>query len=64
VFRFDPVTREMALASYHPGQSVEKIRAATGWDLQVVADVKETPTPTAEELAVVRECDRDGFWTR
>jgi glutaconate CoA-transferase, subunit B len=64
VFRFDPVTREMALASYHPGQSVESIRAATGWDLQVVADVTETPTPTAEELAVVRECDRDGFWTR
>lgn len=64
VFRFDPVTREMTLASYHPGQSVEGVSAETGWDLRITADVKETATPTAEELAVVRECDRDGFWTR
>jgi len=26
--------------------------------------VGETPTPTADELAVVRDCDREGFWTR
>jgi glutaconate CoA-transferase subunit B len=64
VFRFDPDTREMLLASYHPGQSVESVRAATGWDLRVAADVGPTPTPTAEELAIVRDCDPAGFWTR
>ena len=64
VYTFDPDTREMVLASYHPGQSLASVRAATGWELRVAADVRETPTPTPEELAVVRACDPDGFWTR
>lgn len=64
VYRFDPHTREMYLATYHPGQSVESVRAATGWDLRVAPGVAETPTPTAEELAIVRASDPDGFWTR
>jgi glutaconate CoA-transferase, subunit B len=64
VYRFDEASREMVLASYHPGQSVETVRAETGWDLRVSPSVGETRTPTAEELAVVRECDPAGFWTR
>jgi glutaconate CoA-transferase subunit B len=64
VFRFDPLTAEMVLVSYHPGQSVARVREATGWDLRVAADVRETPTPSAEELAIVRACDPLGFWTR
>jgi glutaconate CoA-transferase, subunit B len=64
VFRFDPDTREMVLASYHPRQSIDSVKAATGWDLRVASDVRQTATPTAEELAVVRECDPGGFWTR
>jgi glutaconate CoA-transferase subunit B len=64
VFRFHPVTCEMVLASYHPGQSVETVRAATGWSLGVAAEVGPTPTPTPDELAIVRECDPGGFWTR
>ena len=54
----------MLLASYHPGQSVESVRAATGWDLRVAADVRETAAPTPDELAIVRDCDPGGFWTR
>ena len=64
VFRFDARTREMLLASYHPGQSVESVRAATGWDLRVGADVRETAAPTPDELAIVRDCDPGSFWTR
>jgi glutaconate CoA-transferase subunit B len=64
VFRFDADTREMILASYHPGQGIQGVKTATGWDLRVAADVGETPTPTAEELAIVRSCDPGGFWTR
>ncbi len=64
VFRFDPERAEMVLASYHPGQSVETVRAATGWDLLVAPDVGETPAPTAEDLAIVRDCDPAGVWTR
>ncbi len=64
VYRFDAGTAEMVLASYHPGQSVESVKAATGWDLRVAPGVSETPTPSDEELAIVRECDPEGFWTR
>ena len=64
VFRFDPDTSEMILASYHPGQTAESIRAATGWPLRVAAGVAVTPTPTHEELAIVRDADPAGFWTR
>jgi glutaconate CoA-transferase, subunit B len=64
VFRFDPATCQMYLASYHPGQSVESVRAATGFDLAVAPDVAPTPTPSGQELAIVRACDPAGFWTR
>jgi glutaconate CoA-transferase subunit B len=64
VFRADPAAGELVLASYHPGQSVETVRAATGWNLRVAPDVSETTTPTAAELTIVRECDPKGFWTR
>src|SRR5438874_1679649 len=61
VFRFDATTGEACLASWHPGQSVDAVRAQTGWELRVAADVVETPTPSAHELAIVRECDPQGF---
>jgi glutaconate CoA-transferase subunit B len=64
VFRFEPDTAEMVLASYHPGQSVDRVRQATGWALRVAPGAGETPTPTAEEIAIVRACDPLGFWTR
>lgn len=63
-YRFDGATREMTLASYHPGRSVAAVRAATGWDLRVAPDVGETPRPSPAELQIVRECDPAGFWTR
>ena len=64
VYRFDEASCEMVLASYHPGQSVDTVRAATGWDLRIASDCSETPTPTAQELEIVRACDPAGFWTR
>lgn len=64
VFRFDPSTREAYLASYHSGSSVEECRRETGWDLRVAPDVRETPAPAPEELAVIRAYDPQGFWTR
>src|SRR5258705_9135630 len=33
VFRFDPRTCQMYLASYHPGQSLEEVPRSTGFDL-------------------------------
>jgi glutaconate CoA-transferase, subunit B len=63
VYRFD-TSGEAYLASYHAGQSVETVRAQTGWDLHVAPGVVETPSPSVHELSIVRECDPHAFWTR
>jgi hypothetical protein len=36
----------------------------TGWNLRIAEALGETPAPTAEELAVLRDFDREGFWTK
>jgi acyl CoA:acetate/3-ketoacid CoA transferase beta subunit len=43
------------LLSVHPGVSVDQVREATGFDLAVADDVRETRLPTMEELIVIRE---------
>jgi glutaconate CoA-transferase subunit B len=64
VLRFREESKEMYLASYHSGVTVEEIKAHTGWDLLVADDVHETPPPRAEELSVLRRHDPEGFWTK
>jgi glutaconate CoA-transferase subunit B len=54
VFRFDPASARFALASVHPGESVESIRAQTGFGFDCADAVPETPDPSAEELALLR----------
>ena len=55
---------EAFLASVHPGVSVEDALANTGWTLRVADCLDETPAPSAEELAVIRELDPQHFWTK
>jgi glutaconate CoA-transferase subunit B len=62
VFRF--VEGEAVLVSHHPSSSVDEVRANTGWDLRVAADVSPTELPSAEVLAIIRGYDPQGFWTR
>ena len=50
----DPLTREMSVASIHPGVTREQLQAGTGWPLRYAAQVTETPAPSAQELAVLR----------
>ncbi|MFD7658869.1 CoA-transferase subunit beta [Actinosynnema sp. NPDC059797] len=52
--RPDPVTRELVLTALHPGVEVDRVRAATGWDLAVSPDLVVNPAPTDEELAALR----------
>lgn len=47
-------TGELVLTAVHPGVTVERVRAATGWALRVAADLEQTPAPTAAELATLR----------
>jgi glutaconate CoA-transferase subunit B len=50
----DPATCELRLTGTYPGTVVADIKAATGWDLQVAADLRELPPPTEAELAALR----------
>jgi glutaconate CoA-transferase, subunit B len=50
----DPRTCELTLTHLHPGVTVERVRAATGWDLAVAPALRDTPPPTADELAALR----------
>ncbi|MCW2772537.1 MAG: putative CoA transferase beta subunit, partial [Nocardioides sp.] len=45
----------LRLLSVHPGVTVDDVREATGFDLQVDSDVPETRVPTTEELVIIRE---------
>lgn len=54
VFRFDPARGRFVLASTHPGESVDSIRANTGFAFDVEGEVPATPEPTADELALLR----------
>jgi glutaconate CoA-transferase subunit B len=65
IFRFDPETKEMILASVHPGASVEQVRAMVGWDLGVAESLKTTEPPSDEELRLIREdLDPQGMYSR
>jgi glutaconate CoA-transferase, subunit B len=63
VLRFVSDTGEAYLSTVHPGVTVEDVQVNTGWKLNVAADVKLTPEPTAAELNAIREYDTKGFWT-
>lgn len=61
---FDPESKEAILASYHPGITPDEVKRHTGWSLRLSPTLHETPPPTKEELAIIREYDPEGFWTR
>lgn len=63
ILRFDSQTHEAYLAYLHRGLSIREVKDETGWDLKVAPDAKNTPVPTAEELAIIRAYDKEKFWT-
>lgn len=48
-------SRELVVASIHPGVTRAQISAATGWDIRFANEVTETAPPTPGELGVLRE---------
>ncbi len=54
VFRFHPERARFSLASLHPGETLDGVRAATGFDFDAAGEVPATPPPTAAELALLR----------
>jgi glutaconate CoA-transferase subunit B len=55
VFGFHPVTRRMMPLSLHPGVTAEALRRATGFPLEVPANLPVTPGPTPAQLKLIRE---------
>lgn len=50
----DPASVELTLVGVHPGVDLARVRAETGWDLQVADDLATTPAPTNRELETLR----------
>jgi glutaconate CoA-transferase subunit B len=48
-------TKRMQVRSLHPGVTLEQVRAATGFRLEVAESLTTTEPPTAEELRILRE---------
>ena len=64
VLRFNPLTGEAYLASYHPFTTPQEVLAATGWPLRLAENLVPTSAPSPDELRLIREADPHGFWTR
>jgi glutaconate CoA-transferase subunit B len=54
VFAFDAARGRFRLASLHPGETAEGVRAATGFDYDTDDATPVTPEPGAEALALLR----------
>lgn len=54
VMRFDDNTKEMYLATYYPGISIDKIVENTGFPIDV-SRAREAEPPSAEDLRILRE---------
>lgn len=50
----EPRDGELTLTRVHPGVDADEPRAATGWDLRVADDLRETLAPTEAELEALR----------
>jgi glutaconate CoA-transferase subunit B len=51
----EPRDGELCLTAVHRGVEVDRVREATGWELNVAEELTVTPEPTVEELQALRE---------
>lgn len=54
ILKPDPKTRELTLASIHPGVALEQVRDATGWPLKAVEGLPLTEPPGSADLEALR----------
>lgn len=65
VYGFDPVSREMVLEGVHAGVTLEEVKSQVQWPLKVSDQLGEVPSPTEEELRILREeLDPHGMYIR
>jgi glutaconate CoA-transferase subunit B len=51
----DPDSKELTVASMHPGVTPEEIQKRTGWRVRFAPSVNTTPAPTPVELGILRD---------
>lgn len=54
VLDFSPDSRRMRIKSLHPGKTLDQVRAATGFALDVSDPLGTTAEPTTEQLRILR----------
>ncbi|HLN12133.1 MAG TPA: CoA-transferase [bacterium] len=57
VFGWNPDTGRMVVRSLHPGVTPDQVRQATGFPIEIPADVARTASPSAEEIAIIHAAD-------
>ena len=55
VFDFETSTQTMRVRSLHPGVSLDDVKEATGFELEVPEEVSTSRLPTDEERRIIRE---------
>jgi glutaconate CoA-transferase subunit B len=55
VYDFNPATCRMRLFSLHPGVTIDDVYANSGFEIEIPKSYGESPTPTAEELRLLRD---------
>ena len=56
----EPRDGELTLTQVHPGVKPEQAREATGWDLRLAEDIRETEPPSGDELHALRSLRTKG----
>ncbi len=65
IFDFEEKTKRMRLIQMFPGETVESIQAATGFELLIAPNVSQFAAPTKEEIRLIREVvDPDGAFVK
>jgi len=55
VFNFDAVTKEIYLASLHPGVDLEKVQKQVPWKLKISKNLETTKLPSPKDLEIIRK---------
>jgi acyl CoA:acetate/3-ketoacid CoA transferase beta subunit len=55
VLDFEAPAQAMRVRSLHPGVTLERVQAETGFELEVAPDLGETPAPDDDALRIIRE---------
>ena len=65
VMGFDDETKRMKIIATMPGETVQSVQEATGFELIIPDDVYELEPPTVEEIRLIREViDPQGYFVK